>query len=108
MLPKIRDAFSNLRYARAQGRIRIYDVLQRQTQMTIGKTAATMVPSRQLVCQSLSRGWRGLGFRCRGVECRRCVFSLHSPLEAFPKRYNATRPSNLCMCIVLATRLEIV
>lgn len=50
MLPKIRDAFSNLRYARAQGRVRIYDVLQRQTQMTIGKTAATMVPSRQLVC----------------------------------------------------------
>jgi hypothetical protein len=66
------------------------------------------LPSRQLVCQGLSRGWRGLSFRCRGVQRRRCVFSLHSPLEAFPKRYSATRPGNLCMRIVLATLLEIV
>jgi hypothetical protein len=32
MLPKIRDVFSNLPRARAQGRVRICNILQRQTQ----------------------------------------------------------------------------
>ena len=32
MLPKIRDVFSNLPHAKAQGRIRICNILQRQTQ----------------------------------------------------------------------------